>query len=235
MTEEEWLDAVDPRPMLNYLLGKVSERKLRLYSCGCCRMVWDRLVDRKSREAVDYVEAFADGKGTVEELWYHEYRAEGVGYGFDMKEERYRKERSGVVQGWLPEEDGIEIDGVITATEAQISFSAARNASAAVEFASRLANDFSSRVDPAILSIPILRDIFGNPFRPVTADPAWLKPTVQSIASSIYADRAFDRLPILADALEEAGCTNADVLLHCRRPGEHVRGCWVVDLVLGKE
>ncbi len=80
----------------------------------------------------------------------------------------------------------------------------------------------------------LLRDIFGNPFRPIVADPAWLTPTVQSIASALYADRAFDRLPILADALEEAGCTNTDVLLHCRKPGEHVRGCWVVDLVLGK-
>ena len=77
--------------------------------------------------------------------------------------------------------------------------------------------------------------VFGNPFRPVVADPTWLKPTAVSIASSIYADRAFDRLPILADALEEAGCAHADVLLHCRTPGEHVRGCWVVDMVLGKE
>ena len=83
--------------------------------------------------------------------------------------------------------------------------------------------------------VQFLHDIFGNPFRPIVADHAWLTPTVQSIASAIYQDRAFDRLPILADALEEAGCTNADVLLHCRQPGEHVRGCWVVDLVLGKK
>ena len=69
---------------------------------------------------------------------------------------------------------------------------------------------------------------------PRRRDPNWLTPTVQSIAAAIYEDRTFDRLPILADALEEAGCTNADVLLHCRRPGEHVRGCWVVDLVLGE-
>ena len=81
----------------------------------------------------------------------------------------------------------------------------------------------------------LLRDIFSIPFQPITADPAWLTPTVQSIAAAIYQDRAFDRLLILADALEEAGCTDADVLLHCRRPGEHVRGCWVVDWVLGKE
>ena len=235
MTEEEWQGATDATPMLEYLLGKVSERKLRLYSCGCCRMVWDRLVDRRSRDAVAYAEAFADGEGTVEELWNHEYWAEGVGYGFDMKEERYRRERNGVIQGWLPEGDSTEIDGVITATGARISFSTARNASAAVEYASRLTNDFSTHVDPTILCMTILRDIFGNPFRPVVADPAWLTPTIVSFADAIYADRAFDRLPILADALEEAGCTNADILLHCRQPGEHVHGCWVVDLMLGKE
>jgi len=81
---------------------------------------------------------------------------------------------------------------------------------------------------------PIGNNYF-NPFRPLAADPVWLTPTAQSLAAAIYADRAFDRLPILADALEEAGCTNVDVLLHCRQPEEHVRGCWVVDLVLGKE
>ena len=88
--------------------------------------------------------------------------------------------------------------------------------------------------NPLVLICRLLRDIFGNPFRPIVADPAWLTPTVGSLAVAIYEDRAFDRLPILADALEEAGCTNADVLLHCRVPAEHVRGCWVVDLVLGK-
>jgi hypothetical protein len=58
--------------------------------------------------------------------------------------------------------------------------------------------------------------------------------TVQQLAESIYSDRAFDRLQVLADALEEAGCDNADILAHCRSPGPHVRGCWVVDLILGK-
>jgi len=65
--------------------------------------------------------------------------------------------------------------------------------------------------------------------------PAWLTSTVTSLAQSIYQERAFDRLPILADALEDSGCTNPDILNHCRQPGEHVRGCWVVDLLLGKE
>ena len=81
----------------------------------------------------------------------------------------------------------------------------------------------------------LLRDIFGNPFRPVTLNPAWRTGNVTALAQSIYDDRAFDRMPILADALEDAGCDNADILNHCRQPGEHVRGCWVVDLVLGKE
>jgi hypothetical protein len=81
----------------------------------------------------------------------------------------------------------------------------------------------------------LLRDIFGNPFRPVAVDPAWRTSNVTVLAQAIYDDRAFDRLPILADALEDAGCDNADILNHCRQPGEHVRGCWVVDLLLGKQ
>ncbi len=80
----------------------------------------------------------------------------------------------------------------------------------------------------------VIRDIFGNPFRPVTVDPAWLTSDVLALARGIYAERAFDRMPILADALQDAGCDNEDVLTHCRdASAPHVRGCWVVDLVLG--
>jgi len=83
----------------------------------------------------------------------------------------------------------------------------------------------------------LLRDIFGNPFRPITIAPTWLvwnDGVTRKLAQAIYEERAFDRLPILADALEEAGCANADLLNHCRQPVEHVRGCWVIDLILGK-
>jgi hypothetical protein len=79
-----------------------------------------------------------------------------------------------------------------------------------------------------------LRDIFGNPFRPVTLDPTWRTPEVLLLARSLYEERRFEDMPVLADALEEAGCQNPDILAHCRQPGEHVRGCWVVDLLLGK-
>jgi hypothetical protein len=78
------------------------------------------------------------------------------------------------------------------------------------------------------------RCVAGYPFRPVIFPPTWRTETAVALAAGIYADRAFDRLPILADALEEAGCDSADVLNHCRGPGPHVRGCWVVDGVLGK-
>jgi hypothetical protein len=87
--------------------------------------------------------------------------------------------------------------------------------------------------------VEFLHDIFGLlPFRPVTIAPSslvWNDGTVVTLAKAIYEGRAFDRLPILADALKEAGCNNADILAHCHQPGEHVRGCWVVDLLLGKE
>jgi hypothetical protein len=80
----------------------------------------------------------------------------------------------------------------------------------------------------------ILRDIFGNAFSPMNFDPSWRTDTAIGLAGAIYTERAFDRMPILADALEDAGCDNADVLTHCRGTSPHVRGCWVVDLVLGK-
>jgi hypothetical protein len=79
------------------------------------------------------------------------------------------------------------------------------------------------------------RCIFGNPFRPITLEPSWRTSTVVALSNGIYQDRAFDRMPILADALQDAGCENVDILNHCREPENHVRGCWVVDLILGKD
>ncbi len=80
-----------------------------------------------------------------------------------------------------------------------------------------------------------MRDIFGNPFRPLTFAPAWRTDTTVTLARQMYEGREFSAMPILADALQDAGCDHPDVLGHCRGPGPHARGCWVVDLVLGKE
>jgi hypothetical protein len=104
---------------------------------------------------------------------------------------------------------------------------------AAVREVNRQASD-----DLQQAQVMLLRDIFGSPLRSVSIDPSWLAwndGTVRRVAQAIYDECAFDRLPILADALEEAGCTNQYILNHCRQPGDHVRGCWVVDLILGKE
>jgi hypothetical protein len=85
------------------------------------------------------------------------------------------------------------------------------------------------------LLVDTLVDIFGNPFRPVTVDPRWLSETVVALATRIYEERAFAWMPILADALQDAGCEEEQVLMHCREPREHFRGCWVVDMLLGKQ
>ena len=83
--------------------------------------------------------------------------------------------------------------------------------------------------------VQVIQEVLGNPFRRVAIDPAWRTSTVVALARGIYDEKAFDRMPILADALQDAGCDSDDVLSHCRGGGPHVRGCWVVDLVLGKE
>jgi hypothetical protein len=88
---------------------------------------------------------------------------------------------------------------------------------------------------PAVEQIALLRDLFGNPFRPVALDPAWLTSDVLALTRGIYEEKAFDRMPILADALQDSGCASEDVLAHCRDVNAgHVRGCWVLDLLLDK-
>lgn len=85
------------------------------------------------------------------------------------------------------------------------------------------------------MQVSYLRCIFGNPYRTITLDHSFVTPRVKQLAAAIYEEKAFERLPILADALEEAGCTNVDILDHCRQQSVHVRGCWLVDLLLEKQ
>jgi hypothetical protein len=98
--------------------------------------------------------------------------------------------------------------------------------------ASAIAADWT---DEYAAQADLLREIFGNPFRPVAFSPDWRTDTVMALAAQMYESREFSAMPILADALEDTGCSNKTILEHCRGPGPHVRGCWVVDLVLGQE
>jgi len=100
----------------------------------------------------------------------------------------------------------------------------------------------SARTTEQTAQASLIRDIFGNPFRPVSVNPAWLTPTVTGLANATYDECTLPsgeldaaRLAVLADALEEAGCQDADILGHLRSPGPHVRGCWPVDVLLGRE
>jgi hypothetical protein len=237
MTEAEWLTGTRPEPFARFLrTGRnVSDRKLRLIACGCCRLVWDALIHRHSREAVRVGELFADWLATADELGSAAWRAEAAVFALDGKLERHRREQKGLREGWLAEEDAVE-EGFVTGWSGEpVSLDRARSAARAAEKVAGSPGSFLGEADRSLVSVPVIRDIVGNSFRPVTVDPRWLTSDVVALAGGIYDERAFDRLPILADALQDAGCDNADILDHCRDPHlTHVRGCWVVDLLLGK-
>jgi hypothetical protein len=205
MTEAEWLACEDPLPMLQFLATQESDRKRRLFLVACCRRVTDIMTDG-GRGAVDAAEAFADGEIGVFDLLLARRTV-----GRPKGEKRYYAAAAARAASLPPSND-----------------SSIHGAAWAVNAAAK------KRVERAVQA-GLLRDVFGNPFRPVVLDPSWRTVAVVDLARGIYEERAFDRMPILGDALEDAGCDSADVIAHCRdEKATHVRGCWVVDLVLGK-
>jgi hypothetical protein len=225
MTEKQWHDARDsPEAMLNLLTDRASPRKLRLYAVGCCRRIWHLLKDERCRYAVEVAQRYADGQASDGEL-----RAAG-------------QVMSSVARVWgdasSPQAHASEvIGGAAWATTRVPAWHAAWDAAMDARMAAR---DFSPGGDyerERAWQAGLLRDLFGTPYRPVRIDPAWLAyeaGAVVKVARVIYDEGRFGDLPILADALEEAGCADADVLSHCRARGApHYRGCWVVDAVLG--
>ena len=224
MTEHEWVACVDPRPMLEFLQNKASERKLRLFAVACCRCIWDSITDDCSREAVETSERYADHRANFVELEAAFLAADRLYSnppGYEGLARWHSRDAARLAAH--PEIRGLA-DGTAIA--------------AAMAEAARGSDFWAKYADVQATQCVMLRDVIGNPFRPVTVDPAWLTwhgRTIPKFAHDIYDRRAFDRLPVLADALEEAGCVDAVLLEHLRAPGEHVRGCWTVDLVLGKE
>ncbi|WP_238602432.1 hypothetical protein [Fimbriiglobus ruber] len=217
MTEVEWLAATNPDLMLQFLLGKSSERKQRLFECACCYRIWQELTDARSRTAVIVAEQYSDGLATDEELESASLAAEAP---WTIDEQEF----------W----NGVPLPLGAAAYNVAIPMGWWGGAPAFEPPSTIIQNNAKDAVAERTAQAILLRDIF-NPFRAIILDPTWQSSTVLTLASGIYTDRAFDRLPILADALEEAGCDDPDLLNHCRSEGPHARGCWAVDLLLGKE
>jgi len=248
MTEKEWLACNDPLRMLDFLRGRGIQRKLRLFSCGCCRRVWD-LLDETNQAAVALVENFVDGKITVADMekgWLDASQSSDNLETSPFGSSDLLGYRAQFVSRDAPCSYAV---GTVLCTSNVVSQGARDDADAS--FAARCAAGCKAyfgidrvRGNRAMWSqleatefaalAKLSRCVFGNPFRPVTVNASWLTPTVVQLAEHIYRERAFDQMPILADALQDAGCDNEDVLSHCRGEGPHVRGCWVVDLLLGK-
>jgi hypothetical protein len=218
MTEAEWLSCTDPQEMLGALRNKAGDRKLRLFAIACC-LHGSPLGAGEFRPVLQMAEAYADGLLSPEELW-RAYtllpdvpgRRVAVPRAFTLWEAR-------AVSDWVAPAPPHPDDTSDDPTEEPPADSEAMEQRRKVQCG-------------------LLRDIAGNPFRPVTLHPAWRGHEVRLLAQAAYEERNLHdwtldpmRLAVLGDALEEVGCTNQDVLNHCRAPGQHVRGCWLVDLL----
>jgi hypothetical protein len=246
MDEAGWLaEQADLQEMIGFIRRRMSQRKLRLFACACCRRACG-LVKFPFGPMLDQVEEYADDRLSVKDL-----RALHDKVGEDQ---RIRRGLSVPAAQAALAVTAVDLDAGWVAKHVANIFSqrallhailrqktrnqkyrerSRRDAESVAEEASDMAHAAERTVQAGLL-----REIVGNPFRPVTVEPSWLTwmfGTVPKLAEVIYNDRSYANLPILADALEDAGCDNADILDHCRSGGEHVRGCWVLDLLLGKE
>jgi hypothetical protein len=251
--ETQWLSESSTFALLRQLTqhhraarNAAGRRRLRLFACSCCRQLWHLFADPDARQAVEVAERFADGQARLDEL----EAAERLAQDAESRAMNRILELTGgrAWQGPLPPdlEAAQHARGTAAAAAAAAATTglatAAESAALQCVLAAGVARDRWDDGRPVqhaveAMQCDLLRDIFGNPFRTLTLDPAWLTwqgGLLVSIAQRMYESRNFTDLRVLADALEEAGCSDLDILAHCRQPGEHVRGCWVLDLLLGK-
>jgi hypothetical protein len=219
MTEADWRASHDPAPLLTYAKQHVSERKIRLLSCACCRQVWEHLPDTRSRQGVEVAERFADDLASPR----------------DLAKARNNALVVNDATAWA----------VYWATNTKAASPILNVFQIAAEAPARHATKKTRKADTYVAvqsetmrqQADLIREVVGNPYRPPrlsSASLGWEGGLVVGLAAGIYHDKAFDRMPYLGDALEEAGCDDERVLAHCRDERPHVLGCWVVDLLLGK-
>ena len=220
MTEAEWLGRDKPANMLTFLREEMAgredaRRKIRLWAAACCRQLWHWFTNPRSRKLVEASERYADGEADFRDL-KAAWDANGYAVGPEAKGVRLARSAShrDIWQGALESWAALKAPAVPGNREPALGERAQAG---------------------------LFREVFGNPFRRVVIAPAWRAPTVAALARGAYDERrlpsgelGLDRLAVLADALEEAACDQADLLNHLRGLGPHVRGCWAVDLLLGK-
>ena len=257
MTEAEWLVCGDPFHMLCHLqeggtLGACwGSRKARLFAVACCRRVLAFLPDDRHREAVELSARFADGQASAsdleelsESLWAFYGVPPGAGYLIQPAEMCYLLSYWPLAADWM--------DACTGAEQAVMLVGHVHRTGQVLRSDVWFANDKwweseaeAARTAERFAQASVIRDIFGNPFRPSSslspAVLAWNDGTVRRIAEGIYQDRQMpegtldnSRLLILADALLDAGCEDEALMEHCRSEGPHVRGCWAIDTILGK-
>lgn len=215
MTEEQWRCCTDPGEMLRFLreTGRLSERKTRLFAVACCRRIWDLIRDERSRNAVAVAERHADGQAGPDEL------DAAFTAGVRAHEQHLTLASEAAWLAAHPLTRGLaDSTAGAAALEARLR---------------RKERDWDDTSEETQQS-RLLRDIVGNPFRPVILDPLSRRPAVLSLATTLYDEHRFEDLPRLADVLADAGCTDAELLAHLRSPGPHVRGCWALDTVLAR-
>jgi hypothetical protein len=246
MTEAEWLACTDPQPMLEFLRRAASDRKVRLFAVACCRRVWSSLEHEEFREAVRKAELFADGVVDSDVMFQAYEKAHAIfvklqgkdnGPGAALTASGFPSPPKSVLQRIADALDDPwwedEFDKGDPLAPALVTARHAARAAADLQ-GQRYVLDAPATIAEHRAQTALVHCLFGNPFRPRPVCAAWLTREVRGLADAIYAERSFDRMPFLADALEVSGCTNADLIEHCRSGQEHARGCWVVDVLLDK-
>lgn len=207
-----WDESLSPDWLYPWLGAQASDRKLRLVLCAAVRAASAECGSTLLLRSVETVERFADGAATLRQLSGAEYDADEYVCGPRHK-------------GPAPLPPNAVL--LAAATRPPQTF-------AATPFGLRLSSLWTLPAGEQERLARFIKDIIANPFRVAAFDPTWRTAAVTALARGAYDGRAFDRLPVLADALQEAGCADEGILGHCRGDGPHARGCWAVDLVLGK-
>jgi hypothetical protein len=248
VTEAEWLTGTSYFTMFQFIRRGADRRKLRLFAVACCRRIPEMLVDERSRMAVSVSERYADGWATKEELSAAQFEAAKAS---SNAVELRRPIEAEALQGFKTlshEEREAAWSRYYSSSKRTLAAKAAKSLARPTDRAAKMAEamllaahwvfyaEIIGHTIPVIIhtrnnNSDLLRCVLGNPFRPPELAAERVTRDVLHLADAIYDERAYDRLPGLADALENAGCQSADVLAHCRAPGLHTRGCWVLDLI----